>query len=367
MALIAKIFSADLGDENAKGNLLPQDLAAILGFLNPHDAGILNIPEKDCSQFGSINITGQTAIVTFHAGYIVIHGRLVYIEEGTEVAFNLPTSGSVNGVLGIKINLAESGANEVTWFQKTSGVVTEDLIKKETDGIYEFVLYNYTATDLSFTLGAKTTQVIDRLPKVLNDVVLNAITQATTQPLNDKSRNVATTEFVKNSCGEMIIRGYVTFRAYDRGNNNKYGTFTYDFEGQGLFAISSSTPAIPSQIIWKGNIMAYGLRNGSVSPALGGNQDVGFVGTITIIDFKITYANNTFADISQVTKDSIGDLGILYNYEIGEQQNVGRIVAVGGTASAGAYYPIDDGKRVHLEASHLMRIDDMAIGFKINA
>lgn len=363
MALIAKIFSADLGDENAKGNLLPQDLGAILGFLNPHDAGILNIPEKDCSQFGSINITGQTAIVTFHAGYIVIHGRLVYIEEGTEVAFNLPTSGSVNGVLGIRINLAESGANEVTWFQKTSGVVTEDLIKKETDGIYEFVLYNYTATDLAFTLGAKTTQVIDRLPKVLNDVVLNAATHATTQPLTDKSKNVATTEFVKNSCGEMIIRGSVTFRAFNRGNKKKYGTFTYDFEGQGLFAISSSTPAIPSQIIWKGNIMSFGLRDSSYSSEQG-NNDIGFVGAIKIIGFKITYANNTIADTSQAT---IGDLGILYNYELGEGMNIGRIVAVGGAANTGEYYPIDDGKRVHLESSHLMRIDDMAIGFKIKA
>lgn len=208
MALIAKIFSADLGDENAKGNLLPQDLGAILGFLNPHDAGILNIPEKDCSQFGSINITGQTAIVTFHAGYIVIHGRLVYIEEGTEVAFNLPTSGSVNGVLGIKINLAESGANEVTWFQKTSGVVTEDLIKKETDGIYEFVLYNYTATDLSFTLGAKTTQIIDKA-KDISETLLQQV--FVTQPLNDKSNKVATTEFVKNSI-KFVKPGDLTFR-----------------------------------------------------------------------------------------------------------------------------------------------------------
>ena len=208
MALIAKVFPADLGDENAKGNLLPQDLGAILGFLNPHDAGILNIPEKDCSQFGSINITGQTAIVTFHAGYIVIHGRLVYIEEGTEVAFNLPTSGSVNGVLGIKINLAESGANEVTWFQKTSGVVTEDLIKKETDGIYEFVLYNYTATDLSFTLGAKTTQIIDR-PKDVTETLLQQV--FVTQPLNDKSNKVATTEFVKNSI-KFVKPGDLTFR-----------------------------------------------------------------------------------------------------------------------------------------------------------
>lgn len=208
MALIAKVFPADLGDENAKGNLLPQDFGAILGFLNPHDAGILNIPEKDCSQFGSINISGQTAIITFHAGYIIIHGRLVYIEEGTEVAFNLPTSGSVNGVLGIKINLAESGVNEVTWFQKTSGVVTEDLIKKETDGVYEFVLYNYTATDLAFTLGAKTTQIIDK-PKDVTETLLQQV--FVTQPLNDNSNKVATTEFVKNSI-KFVKPGDLTFR-----------------------------------------------------------------------------------------------------------------------------------------------------------
>lgn len=196
MALIAKTFKADLGNENLKGNILPQDLSAIIDFLNSEEAGILNIPEKDCSQFGNINITGEKALVTFHAGYIIIRGRLVYIEEGTEVAFNLPSSGSVNGILGIKIDLSESGANEVTWFQKTGGAVTDDLVKKETNGVYEFVLYNYTATNSAFTLGAKTSRLINKTPKLL-EILENQVFK--TQPLHDYSNNPASTKFVKES------------------------------------------------------------------------------------------------------------------------------------------------------------------------
>ena len=92
MALIPITFNADLGDVNQKGNVRPEDLGALFSMLYPNSAGILNITGQDCSQFGSINVVGSTAQVTFHSGYIVVFGRAIYIEEGTQVAFNLPAS-----------------------------------------------------------------------------------------------------------------------------------------------------------------------------------------------------------------------------------------------------------------------------------
>lgn len=163
MALIPITFKADLGSDNAKGNLRAEDLSALFAFNYPNKAGILSITGTDCEQFGNINVVGSTAQITFHKGYIIVYGKAIYIEEGTEVAFNLPSSGSVSGVLGVKINLAENGVNEVVWFQKTTTTQTDNLLQKPSTGVYEFVLYNYTATANTFVLGAKTTEIINNI------------------------------------------------------------------------------------------------------------------------------------------------------------------------------------------------------------
>lgn len=232
MALIPITFQADLGDENAKGNMRPEDMAALFAFLYPQEVGILNITGQDCSQFGAINIVGSTAQVTFHKGYIVVQGRAIYIEEGTQVAFNLPASGQTSGVLGVKINLAESGATEVTWFQKTNVAQTDDLLANASSGIYEFVLYYYTATNLNLSLDKKTDQIIENA----NDYWKNA--DFITQEAKDNSKKIATTEFVKNALNNVfapyqsdIVAHEVTKRNNDRlgiaeGNGyNNFGTY----------------------------------------------------------------------------------------------------------------------------------------------
>lgn len=160
MALIAKTFKADL--DTQKGHLQSQDLGALFAFTYPQKAGILNITGTDCSYNGYPVIVGNTAQLTFNKGYIVIFGRAIYVEQNTQVAFNMPTSGTVNGVLGVKVNLAENGANEVTWFQKTTTPQTDNLLSKDANGIYEFVLYSYSATPTTFTLGEKTTEIINQ-------------------------------------------------------------------------------------------------------------------------------------------------------------------------------------------------------------
>lgn len=158
--LIGKTFKADL--DNQKGHLQASDLGALFAFTYPQKAGILNITSNDCSYNGYPVIVGNTAQITFNKGYIVIFGRAIYIEESTQVAFNLPTSGSVNGVLGVRVNLAENGANEVSWFQKTTTAQTDNLLSKEANGVYEFVIYNYSATPTTFVMGEKTKEIINQ-------------------------------------------------------------------------------------------------------------------------------------------------------------------------------------------------------------
>lgn len=211
MALIPITFKADNPD-GKKGNVRAEDLSALFGFLYPNKAGILNITGQDCSAFGSINVVGNTAQVTFHKGYIVIYGRAIYIEEGTQVAFNLPTI-EVSGVLGVKINLAENGANEVTWFQKTTTPQTDDLLNSEASGVYEFVLYNYTATSNNLILGEKTSEIIDNIDKkFVDDIdllgVISAITRySTTAQASDESHSVNHTWIELNIRNYKIIMG----------------------------------------------------------------------------------------------------------------------------------------------------------------
>lgn len=167
MALIPYIYKADLGEDNPKGTLPAEALRTLLSFLGEKKVGILNITGEDLSQIGTINVVGSTAQVTFRAGYVLIYGGLSYVQEGTTMAFNLPSSGTVNGVIGIKVNLAENGVNEVTWFQKSTGLQQDDLNANKV-GVYEFPIYNYTATANTFVLGEKTTEIIDGLEKDLN-------------------------------------------------------------------------------------------------------------------------------------------------------------------------------------------------------
>lgn len=218
MALIPITFKADIPD-NKKGNIRAEDFSALLSFGLSKDAGILNITGQDCSAFGNINVVGSTAQVTFHKGYVVIFGRAIYVEEGTQVAFNLPSSGTVNGVLGIKVNLAESGANEVSWFQKTTTPQIDDLLNKNAGGVYEFVIYNYTATPNSFTLSEenKTTQIIKNIKDA--DFI--------TRNNDNKSKNIATTEFVHNLLSSFVVnsnavavnnqKGYIDIPVYNAG------------------------------------------------------------------------------------------------------------------------------------------------------
>lgn len=233
--LIGKTFKADL--DNQKGHLQANDLAALFAFTYPQKAGILNITGNDCSYNGYPVIVGNTAQITFNRGYIVIYGRAIYIEESTQVAFNLPTSGSVNGVLGVRVNLGENGANEVSWFQKTTTAQTDNLLTKEANGVYEFVIYNYSATPSTFVMGEKTKEIINQ----------------------DWLNNYATKDFVNNqvSVKELTLTvGSMSFNGttYNGLTLTGLGTITYDAEKNKKY--------------WRGDLVGTRNPSGGTTPEL---------------------------------------------------------------------------------------------------
>ena len=257
MALIPITFNADLGDVNQKGNVRPEDLGALFSMLYPNSAGILNITGQDCSQFGSINVVGSTAQVTFHSGYIVVFGRAIYIEEGTQVAFNLPASGTTNGVLGVKINLAENAENEVTWFQKVGTPQTDDLAKNPATGVYEFVLYYYTATASTLSLTAKTNELIDNVPVKITDMM-------TTEKFEQSSKDL-TLKLYKQK-GSSIVHGTLIGHIPTKGKNGVVTSYTYNLPEEfrpardvNIFAYTGGTGT--TELTSKEQILYFGMTS----------------------------------------------------------------------------------------------------------
>ena len=117
--MIPITFNKDDLNNVKKGNVRGQDLASFLSISMPKEAGVLDIFDDPC---GYVQITPTTgyATVTMKKGYVNIFGRCIYVEQGEQVQIALPENGSVTGTFGIRVNLGESGANEVTWFTKTT-------------------------------------------------------------------------------------------------------------------------------------------------------------------------------------------------------------------------------------------------------
>lgn len=193
-------FNHDDANNLAKGEIKPEDLASYVSVAIPQKAGILNVYQNACSATVTSVVENQYAILTFNKGYISIYGRLIYIEQDEQVKFNLPDSANaVNGSLGIRINLGESGANEVEWFNKTTALTTDNLFNNAT-GTYEFRIYDYTATSSSFTISNKTSEIINNLADYMKGA--NFITPAT----GDRSSKLATTQFVGNEFSNFFKR-----------------------------------------------------------------------------------------------------------------------------------------------------------------
>lgn len=165
--MIPITFNKDDINNLKKGNIRGQDLASLVSIAMPKTAGILDIWNNPVSVLNNVAGTGY-ATLTMSKGYIVIYGRLIYVEQSEQVQVPLPSSGTVNGVLGIRINLGQTGANEVTWFTKTTNLQQDNLLNEEINGIYEFGIYNYTANPNGITIGTKIAPVMEDLGSYLD-------------------------------------------------------------------------------------------------------------------------------------------------------------------------------------------------------
>lgn len=189
--MIPITFNKNDANNLKKGNIRGQDLASYLSISMPKVAGILDIFTNPVSITNNVISSGYTTL-TLNKGYVNIYGRCIYIEQGEQVQVRLPTSGTTNGIFGIRVNLGQTGSNEVEWFTSTTNLQQDNLLNNEIDGIYEFGIYRYTATTNSFILGEKIAPIIQNI----NDYMQGS--NFITQPLNDSSDKIATTQFVKN-------------------------------------------------------------------------------------------------------------------------------------------------------------------------
>lgn len=212
MALIPITFNKDDTNNLKKGIIRGQDIASALS-VSMKNAGILDMLGNDPCGYKTINYSTGYATITMSAGYVAIYGRLIYVEEGTQVQIALPASGTVSGIFGIRINLSDTGSSECTWFTKTTTLQTDNLNDNPATGIYEFRLYDYTATPTNLTLTAKTTE------KIVNIFDYLKGDNFTTQEVGDSSNKIATTEFVVKELANSL--GF-SKKSYQ---NNAYGLY----------------------------------------------------------------------------------------------------------------------------------------------
>lgn len=200
--MIPITFNKDDINNVKKGNVRGQDLASFLSISMPKRAGVLDIFDDPC---GYVQITPTTgyATVTMKKGYVNIYGRCIYVEQGEQVQIALPTSGSVTGTFGIRVDLGETGANEVAWFTKTTTLQQDNILNNEITGIYEFALYNYTATNNSLEL-TKVAPIIQNIDDYLKSANFETKANAT------NNTSLATTQFVHNIVDVTDITSQVT-------------------------------------------------------------------------------------------------------------------------------------------------------------
>lgn len=160
MSFIAINAKADVVGSK-KGKLTPAQNAQLNAFCLSSKTGILDCLNRCEATATNYTASNNIATVVFKKGYVVICGRLVECEEGTEVKVSTPATGTVTGKIILKYNLANSGTQEFIVTSKTGDLIQQDLNANPLTGIYEFELYSYTATPTSVTLTRTQPYVLD--------------------------------------------------------------------------------------------------------------------------------------------------------------------------------------------------------------
>lgn len=118
--------------------------ADVYHFLFSHSVGILSGIKNN------INYTLANNIITFLDGYVAVYGRLIYIENNTQISIS-PDSNK----LGFVVLGVNTSTNEVSIYLKEQASSYPTLTQNnlvDGNGLYEFVLCAYSKTQTAVVL-----------------------------------------------------------------------------------------------------------------------------------------------------------------------------------------------------------------------
>ena len=151
-----------------KGKLTPAQNAQVNAWCLASKTGIFDFGGKCLASSSSFVASNNEATIDFHNGFVAICGRIIECEEGTQVKVVTPTTGTINGKIILRYDLAANGANEFVVTTTTAALVQQDLNENPITGVYEFELYSYTATPTNVTLVRNNTDYIHDVANKLN-------------------------------------------------------------------------------------------------------------------------------------------------------------------------------------------------------
>ncbi len=169
MAVVGKTFN--------NHNIEAVDYANIQNYFlsnnTENKAGIIQNNEK-------VLYTQNNNKITFNQNYILIYGRLLEIEENTEIELIQPSNPNETyyGYVIIKVNLGQSDPVnlEIKYNNgSTPNSQNDNLINKE-NGIYEIALISYQATSNNIT----------NIKELINYIEINQLTKNITEIKNIK-------------------------------------------------------------------------------------------------------------------------------------------------------------------------------------
>lgn len=116
--------------------------------------GIFKGYGDNCDINTGISYNDSKATVTFKKGALMICGRVCYIQAGDTL--EIPLTATTTGYFGVKVDLSKSVASDELQYEffssTTAPTAKNDLLNKETDGVYYFSIYKYTSNGSALTV-----------------------------------------------------------------------------------------------------------------------------------------------------------------------------------------------------------------------
>lgn len=159
MAFIPIDAKADV-QGSKKGKLTPAQHAQLNAWSLASKTGILDCLDRCEAENTIYTATNNEAVVVFKKGYIVVCGRLVECEQGTQVTIRTHPTANTFGRIVLRYDLSASQGQEFEVVTTSAALRQQDLNENPLTGLYEFELYRYTATPTSVTLAERTSSYI---------------------------------------------------------------------------------------------------------------------------------------------------------------------------------------------------------------